>query len=196
MKQFVANCASLIDDMPMPKTWQKELVIKVKGSNKRWYSHPDELQLFVKMASEKTALYLLLMANIGATQKDLADLHPSEVSWGSGRITRKRSKTEEYDTVPEVNYKLWPSTLKLLRKHGLREGEHVLLNEKGGLLVESDIRDDEKEKRNDCVRSAYNRLVTKLKNRTLIPEDFSKTLTDIRNTGADSLKRAGSTSLM
>jgi hypothetical protein len=190
VKQFTEDCATLIDDLPMPKNIRtRQLVIKVKGSNETVVFTPDELQMFVTMASERTALYLLLMANIGATQKDLADLHPLEVKWKAGRIVRKRSKTEEYETVPEVNYKLWPSTLKLLRQHGLREGEQVLLNEKGGLLVKSTIREDGNEKRNDCTRSAYNRLVTKLKNRNLVSQEFSKTLTDIRSTGADALAK-------
>jgi hypothetical protein len=38
--------------------------------------------------------------------------------------------------------------------------------------------------------SAYNRLITKLKNRTLVAPDFSKTLTDIRSTGADALQKS------
>lgn len=190
LKQFVLNCAALIDDMPLPKILStKELVIKVKGSNKTAVFTTDELQLAVKEASERTGLYLLLMANIGATQIDLSDLHPQEVKWKEGRIVRKRSKTDEYETVPEVNYTLWPSTRRLLDRHGIRDGDNVLLNAEGGLLVESAIREDEKEKRNDCVRSAYNRLVTKLKARELVSADFSRTLTDIRNTGADTLAK-------
>lgn len=191
VKQFVKNCAALIDDMPFPKILNtKELVINVKGSNEAVVFEPSELQLLVENASSRTKLYLLLMANIGATQIDLSDLLPSEVSLKPGRIVRKRSKTSDIETVPKVNYKLWPSTKALLKKHAVAEGSNALLNRNGGLLVESQIREDGKEKRNDCVRSAYNRVLKKLKNRELIPEDFSKALTDIRKTGADLLAKS------
>ena len=42
------------------------------------------------------------MANTGMTQTDVSDLHPSEVDWERGRVTRKRSKTEDRASVPTV----------------------------------------------------------------------------------------------
>jgi hypothetical protein len=51
-------------------------------------------------------------------------------------------------------------------------------------------RRSEPQRNQSQLRSAYNRLITKLKNRKLVAPDFSKTLTDIRSTGADALQKS------
>lgn len=73
----------------------------------------DEIKQLLAGASDRTKLYVLLMLNCGMTQKDIADLLVDEVEWQEGRIIRKRSKTGDCENVPEVNYKLWPETLRL-----------------------------------------------------------------------------------
>ena len=50
------------------------------------------------------------MINCGMTQVDIADLQPKEVDWDRGRIRRKRSKTDDHEQVPTVDYALWPRT--------------------------------------------------------------------------------------
>ena len=52
------------------------------------------------------------MLNCGMTQVDISDLHPSEVDWDRGRIRRKRSKTDDHEHVPTVDYPLWPRDLE------------------------------------------------------------------------------------
>jgi hypothetical protein len=92
----------------------------------------QEIDLSLAKACDRTKLYILLMLNCGMTQKDIADLLPTEVDWDVGRITRRRSKTDKFANVPEVRYLLWPETLRLLRQERSGTGsERVLVNEKG-----------------------------------------------------------------
>jgi len=77
---------------------------------------------FIKIFDKKKPLpqryqcYLMLMLNCGFTQVDLEYLTPDEVDLDAGRIIRIRTKAENYDNPPIVNYKLWPKTLELLKK--------------------------------------------------------------------------------
>ena len=71
------------------------------------------------MATDRTRLYLLLMMNIGATEKDIADLTPDEYDKKNGTITRIRSKHQNRDQsndIPTVTYNLWDTTNDLLKK--------------------------------------------------------------------------------
>ena len=61
-----------------------------------------EVPKLIDEAPGQLKLHLLLMANTGMTQTDISDLHPSEVDWERGRVTRKRSKTEDRASVPTV----------------------------------------------------------------------------------------------
>ena len=123
-----------------------------------------EIKSLLQKASDRTKLYILLMLNCGMTQKDIADIQFSEVDWKAGRITRKRSKTRRHDNVPEVSYLLWPETLKLLQREQNPAGEgRILLNESGRPLWYEELSEDGKYKKNDNVRSAFDRLRRKLK---------------------------------
>ena len=104
------------------------------------------------------------------------------MDWKAGRLTRKRSKTKNHKTVPEVSYKLWPETLRLLREHRRTEGELVLTNRKGAPLKSTEIIDG-REKTSDNIRSAYFRLVKKLG----IRKDKQKPLKLLRKTSATML---------
>jgi integrase len=89
---------------------------------------PVEFMQVVSEAPGKLKLCLLLMANTGSTQQDVSDLLDEDVDWTEGRITRKRSKTKDKESVPTVSYKLWPETFSLLQLY--RSGtERVLLTE-------------------------------------------------------------------
>ena len=70
----------------------------------------DEIKILLAGAKGRTKLFLLLMLNTGANQRDIAELKPSEVNWETGRIIRKRTKTHKRGNVPVVNYKLWQET--------------------------------------------------------------------------------------
>ena len=105
--------------------------------------------------------HLLLMLNCGFTQQDISDLHPSEVDWTEGRITRKRSKTRREKSVPTVTYKLWPTTLHLLRQYR-QDGDRVLLTETGLPLVHRRLEGSEA-KAKDAIAMRFWRLRARLK---------------------------------
>ena len=90
----------------------------------------DEVRWVIGEARGKLKLAMLLMLNIGATQRDVAELLDSEVNWREGRIVRKRSKTRGRTNAPVVNYKLWPATFALLREH--RSGSERVLQTRSG----------------------------------------------------------------
>lgn len=117
--------------------------------------------------SEKTKLYLLLMANAGMYQSDISDLGVDEVDFRSGTITRPRSKTPDG---PVVRYKLWPETLQLLRKFRNKDSTsrngrnqvRVLTTDRGGPLVPVRL-DGGRLSKSDNIQSAYRRLLGRLK---------------------------------
>ena len=93
------------------------------------------------------------------TQKDVSDLQHPEVDWAAGRITRKRSKTRRHENVPEVCYALWPETLRLLKQERSQDGAgNVLLNENGGPIWWDEVTENGKYRKNDNVKSAFDRL--------------------------------------
>ena len=100
----------------------------------------EELKQLLSMSKDRLRLYLLLMANTGMMQGDISDLKPEEVDWTEGRITRKRSKTDNYENVPTVTYQLWPVTFELLKKHRSKDPDHVLLTRNGTTLVTRELR--------------------------------------------------------
>ena len=152
----------------------------------------DEVKLLLDSASARTKLYLLLMLNCGMYQGDIADLTASEVDWKSGRIIRPRSKaareaiTRGKGQPFRVNWLLWNATFDLLKEFGNREGI-VLLNEKGGPLLTH-----KSTTRNDAIRSAYRRVIDKLKRAGKLPSHWNKTLKKFRKTGANLLEKSKS----
>lgn len=77
----------------------------------------EQILCLIAEATGQTKLHLLLMLNIGATQKDISDLTKAQVDLKAGTITRKRSKTRGKRTVPTVSYPLWKTTLAELKEH-------------------------------------------------------------------------------
>jgi hypothetical protein len=121
----------------------------------------DEFKKAVGAAPGKLKLALLLMANCGMTQKDVADVRDDEVDWQAGRITRRRSKTATRESAPVVSYRLWPVTLDLLRKH--RSGkERVLLTKQGQPLVRTHLNAAGKRVKADAIASNYVHLKKRL----------------------------------
>jgi integrase len=113
-----------------------------------------EVRAILDRANEVLRLHLLLFLNCGMTQVDVSDLHPSEVNWEAGRITRRRSKTEKKRTTPIVSYELWAETWALLKKFGHREGHHVLLTRTCRPWVRDEIV-NRRRKRTDGIKSLY-----------------------------------------
>lgn len=119
------------------------------------------LEIFQTMYAdtvERTRLFMLLMANCGMTQKDISDLLPSEYT--GTHIVRKRSKTQSFESVPQVSYLLWPETKALLDKFRATKGERLLLNENGQPLLR-DILVKGKRRHEDNIKQALKRLQKK-----------------------------------
>jgi integrase len=79
---------------------------------------------------DEVKLIFLLGANAGMTQKDCTDLKPAEVDWQAGYLERRRSKSAHVGNAPVVRYKLWPTTLALLRKCN-KGGDRVITTRDG-----------------------------------------------------------------
>ncbi len=139
----------------------------------------EEYNLAVEKAPGKLKLALLLMANCGMTQVDISDLQDSEVDWVEGRIIRKRSKTDDCENVPTVNYKLWPLTFALLKKY--RSGtDRVLLTESGQPYVRKEMRQG-RYYHTDGFKSNYNHLQKRL--------GLPRCLKELRKTAATMLEK-------
>jgi integrase len=133
-----------------------------KGGAKKVPTMPvGEFKRLIEAAPGQLKLHLLLMANCGYTQTDISDLRPDQVDWVEGRIRRKRSKTEDHEDVPEVDYKLWPITFALLLEHGLREGDNALLTRSGLPWVRDKMMADGRRKKVDAIKSNYAHLAKK-----------------------------------
>lgn len=150
-----------------------------------------EIRRMLASASPTTKLYLLLMLNCGMTQQDISDLHPDEVDWSEGRITRKRSKTRhesngKNNNVPAVSYRLWPETFRLLQQHRSEDQKRVLVNQKGKSLKVERL-ENGRVKKIDNIRTAYNRLIRKLANHKTSPLKIAKPLKTLRKTAASKL---------
>ena len=149
----------LIDNLPRNIS-SRELSIAVNPQKVRTFS-VAEIKMLLDNATERLKLYLLLMVNTGSLQKDIADLQAEEVDWMEGAITRRRSKTGNWENVPVVRYLLWTDTFRLLQKYGKRQGR-VLLNDEGRPLKQEFLRDGKLTKV-DNIACSYHRLCDKLK---------------------------------
>jgi integrase len=157
MKSFV-RWLWRTDRIELPRDFDsKDLTISKKVATPKVFTK-DEIAILLAAATGRTKLYLLLMLNAGMTQKDISDLQASEVDWTNGTITRKRSKTQDYEDVPTVKYILWKETFRLLSQERAKEGTRVLLNADGGPLKVEVLSTDNKLQKIDNIASAFNRL--------------------------------------
>ena len=140
----------------------------------------QEVRTLIEKATGQLKLHLLLMVNCGMTQTDIAELKDGEVDWEAGRIVRKRSKTDEHDDVPIVNYKLWPDTFRLLKEH--RSGKETVLLTRFGTVWAWEELVDGKYKSNDSIATNYNHLKARLKKAD--EESVPKPLKLLRKTSA------------
>jgi integrase len=100
----------------------------------------DEVRGLIREAPGNLKLCVLLCLNCGMTQGDVSDLLDDEVDWREGRVFRKRSKTAHKDSVPTVNYKLWPETFALLKEY--RSGkDRVLMTDAGNPFMRKKMQD-------------------------------------------------------
>jgi hypothetical protein len=94
-----------------------------------------ELKAFYNRGDGLLKTCILLSLNCGFNNVDIATLTHNEVDWVRGTITKKRIKTGGYDNVPTVTWKLWPTTLALLREHRSKHAELVLTDRTGRELI-------------------------------------------------------------
>lgn len=110
----------------------------------------EEVRKLYAIVSGQSKLHMLLMLNCGFIGQDINDLRQDEVDWVKGLIKRKRSKTEDRDSVPEVKYKLWACTFDLLKKHRSNDTEIVLFTVKGNRWI-TERQQGQKYSRSDCI---------------------------------------------
>jgi integrase len=153
--------------------WEKELIERPRNLDQKLKVGPaakmvrtwtrEDFGTAVREAPGKLKLAILMMANCGMTQRDLADLRKDEVNWTEGRVTRKRSKTKGHANVPTVNYPLWPVTFELLRKFcDQGPGELVLLTAAGRAFIRHSFREDGGLSRTDGFVSHFKHLRRRL----------------------------------
>lgn len=96
---------------------------------------------------------------------DISDLRREEVDLVNGIIARRRSKSRHHGAkVPTVSYRLWPSTLQLLRQY-VAESKHpelALTTRAGKRWVEPQMK-GEKFSRRDGIKSNFAHLQRRLK---------------------------------
>ena len=155
VKQFVRWLwlIGAIEELPRVILDKKALKISKKISTPPVFT-VDEVTKLLGSATERTKLYLLLMLNTGAGQKDISDLRQAEVNWETGTITRRRSKTAKHEKVPVVRYTLWGETLRLLKQERSTDPEIVLTNASGGRLKVEELDRNGKLRKIDNVQSA------------------------------------------
>jgi len=192
-KTFVRFCwtmrkIELPRNLDEPRTFKK--------ANKRiivWT--PEEMKQFLGRANERTQLFFMLMLNCGFYSTDISALKLSEVDWRKGRIIKKRHKTGDYENVPTVDWLLWDETFRLLKKFKADPvpvddpkydpaDDLALRNEAGKPLRTSQIATKAGStqvvgKRNDNVKTAFNRICRTLK--------IKKSAKQLRKTGPTKL---------
>lgn len=77
---------------------------------------PEEVRAALNELKPRLRLYCLLGLNCGMLSADVGQLRKDQIDLKKGTLTRKRVKTAANPRVPTVTYKLWPSTLTLLKE--------------------------------------------------------------------------------
>jgi integrase len=130
-------------------------------------------------------LFILLTLNCGFGASEIGQLHKDEYDPATGRIAHRRYKTEKFDSVPVVVYKLWAETKVLLdqeidnRKNYPKHSQYaklLLVNENGTPL----LRDSIDKARSDNITCSFKRLIARL--RKADPEFPSTTYYSFRRT--------------
>jgi integrase len=175
-KQFV-RWAWSVNALELPKNIGKKFRLGTTLRTPIFWT-ADEFRLALSESPGKLKAALLVMANTGGTQGDVSDLLDAEVDWKAGRIIRKRSKTRNEAGVPVVNYRLWDSTFSFLKQYR-SGGERVFVNEAGGPLLSTRLRDDGQLVKSDALANMWDRVRART--------GLRKTLKGLRKTGASVL---------
>jgi integrase len=149
----------VLDSLPRNLT-SRSLQVTVDRPTVQTYT-VEGIRTVYNAASPRVRLYVLLALNCGMTQVDIAVLKPLDVDWHNGTLTRKRAKTANSERVPTVTYKLWNSTLDLLRAECSTDSEHLLTTSLGEPLRVETLRDGKLVKR-DTIRGQFTQTLRSL----------------------------------
>ena len=120
----------------------------------------NQIRDIIVKSNDQLQLYVLLALNCGMTQIDISDCRPAEVDLERKTLVRKRGKTKQFDSVPNVTYPLWPETLSLLMNFRSENHDRILLAPGGGPL-KSEFSRDGKVAKNDYIGLTFRRMLKK-----------------------------------
>ncbi|MBX9770779.1 MAG: tyrosine-type recombinase/integrase [Candidatus Obscuribacterales bacterium] len=173
----------IIDSLPRILASKKKLRIETTQTEVKPMPVPM-VKTLLDNATERTKLFILLMLNCGMYPSDIGKLHPSEVDFKNGIITRKRTKTKSHQNVPVVKYKLWDETLSLLKANKSESKDFVLTNKYGKPLWDQMGVD-----RVDDIGQAFDRFRKSLEEKEILKE--SMPLKHLRKTSSSLLYNNG-----
>lgn len=133
--------------------WSKGLVFSVKKTKPKVVPLETARTVLAKLPS-RFKLYALLGINASMNPIDVGKLRKDMIDFKKGTLTKQRVKTEGEENVPEVTYKLWPETLKLLREHLSAHPELALTSSVGTPLHNCRV-EDGKAKMNTLVTQQW-----------------------------------------
>lgn len=136
---------------------EKKFAFKVTGKKVKRYELNEVCSILATLP-ERLKLYALLALNCGMQGMDMASFTKDQLDTRSWRITRRRTKTEETEDVPEVTYQLWPSTANLLKKHTSDDDTLVLTSKVNTPLLTVWIDENTgKKKKKDLITTQWKR---------------------------------------
>ena len=155
---FTKYCVMMFD-IPLPKNLIDSRYLKIKSpKTKNVVLTAEQVKAVLGKVTGRNRLCVLLMLNCGMYPADISSLKHDEINWKSGRITRKRTKTEDEKNAPRVCHKLWPETIQLLKQHRSKHDTLVLVNEDGTALQKTYINDKGRGVKVCNIQCEFNRL--------------------------------------
>ena len=134
----------------LPRNLEDDWDFNVKTKKVKAYE-TKEIALLLGKLPPRLKLYALLGLNCGMLSVDVSSLRKDQVDLTKGRIKRKRTKEEDEETTPEVDYLLWPETVRLLKQCWSDDPLLALTTSAGTPLVRAWI-EDGKEKVSNMLR--------------------------------------------
>lgn len=112
-KRFISHCAEQGKIESPCNLASKFYSFKAQVKKVKTYTAEEVISVLASLP-ERLRLYALLALNTGMNNVDIGRLRHDMIV--GEYLTRKRSKTESHENVPTVTYKLWPTTIALLKK--------------------------------------------------------------------------------
>ena len=108
-----------LEKMPRNLNAQWEFVEHLKDGHRQALANKlytkEEVKTILATLGPRGQACVLLAANCGFTEADIAVLRKSEVDLVEGRLVYSRTKTMRVRNAPVINYKLWNITVEALR---------------------------------------------------------------------------------